>query len=266
MLIDQCNVRGSCREWAANESLGASNMPTKPLTEAEYWEDVQLLSNEIEDAVAVFQTYEAINQAALEDAAIFRLLNEDALFWNVQVHSLQMSLFMVLGRIFDSASDAHSIHRVVNATLGHLEFFSKEALTARRMEGGSKPEWLGPFVAGAWVPSTAADIRHLKKELGVRHNRFEETYRPIRHAIFAHRLMTNARAALELFPKTNRDEIAAILDFLHDLIGAIRDLYLNGARPQLGVRLHKDYNDRIKASTKSVLCKLATRSPAEETD
>ena len=236
---------------------------TNILTEAEFWSDVQLLFTEIEDAIAIFHTAEEINRLAVADQEILRLLDEDVLFWKVQVYSLQASLFIILGRILDSAPGAHSIHKVVNATLSHPEFFSKEALAARKMAGASKPEWLDDYIAKAWAPCAVAELRHLKKALATHNSRFVEVYRPIRHAVYAHRLISNDQAAFELFGKTNRDEVAAILNFLHDLIDSVQDLYVNGIRPELGKRVYGEYNQRIRNSTENVLRKLAARLPAD---
>lgn len=103
------------------------------MTEEEYWSDCQLLSTEIDDALAVFFTYEEINRLALEDKRILNRLNADALFWKVLVHSLQTSLFIILGRIFDRGDDAHSIHKVLQA-IDHSEYFS-----GRRFWPGEQP-------------------------------------------------------------------------------------------------------------------------------
>lgn len=179
-------------------------------TESEYEKEFRFLSVEIVDAMAVWQTYNEINRLALEDGEILRALNKDALFWKVQRYSLETSVFLMLGRIFDSATDAHSIHNLIAATLDNIEFFSKDALSARRIAGKAKPNWLHEFVAGAWVPNKASDLRHLKKALKPHAERFRRVYRPIRHKVFAHRMMTDRQEMLELFAGTNRMEIEQI--------------------------------------------------------
>jgi hypothetical protein len=87
------------------------------LTPAEYWNEVQLLSTEIEEAVIIFHTYEEINRRAVQDALILKTLNKDALFWRTQRQCLQTSLFVTLSRIFDLEAHAHTIHTLVNAPL-----------------------------------------------------------------------------------------------------------------------------------------------------
>jgi hypothetical protein len=117
------------------------------VTESEYERELRFLSVEIVDAMAVWQTYNEINRLTLEEGAILRALNKDALFWKVQLYSLEISVSVMLGRIFDSAPDAHSIHNLIAATFDNIEFFSKDALSARRIAGKTKPDWLDEFVA-----------------------------------------------------------------------------------------------------------------------
>ena len=111
-------------------------------------------------------------------------------------------------------------------------------------------------MAQAWIPASAKDLRHLKATLTPYTRRFEKVYRPIRHAIFAHRLMSNTEAGAKLFGDTSRDEVSAILDFLHDLIEAILYLYINGLQPELGTRDFKEHNQRIRDGVGLVLKRL----------
>jgi hypothetical protein len=227
------------------------------MTEPEYWQEVQRLSAEVEDAIAIYQTYEEINRLAQENENILLALNNDALFWKVQVHSLQTSLIIILGRIFDPAGDAYSVHRILSATLRHLEFFSKDALTERKRALGLKPFDLENFMTRAWVPNSTAELRHLRKSLTTHTKLYTEVYLPIRNKIYAHRLMNDAEAVFGLFAATNRTEIGSTLDFLHDLMDAIEHLYLNGTEPELGTRHFDLHNQRIRDGVKKVLGRLA---------
>ncbi len=235
------------------------------MTASEYWQQVQLLSIEVEDAIAVYQTYEAINRLALEDREIFLTLNRDALFWKVQTYSLQTSLIIVLGRIFDTADDAHSVHKIVAATLRHLEFFSRDALRERKSELGLTLHDLEHFMSKVWVPSATADLKHLKKAVSRHTEQYQQVYRPIRNEILAHRLTNDAEAVAGLFASTNRVELASILDFLHDLTDAIELLYLNGTKPELGTRSYDSHNQRIRDGVKNVLGRMAASYQTQKT-
>lgn len=229
------------------------------MNESDYWKEVQLLSGEIENTISVFDTYEEINRLAVEDPQILKTLNKEPLFWNVQSYSLQTTLLIVLGRIFDTSKDSHSIHGVVNATVGNIKFFSKLALEERKIKanGGKRPDWLDGYVANAWEPRNSKDLRHLKKTLCPYSKVFEKVYRPIRNKIFAHKITTDDTAVSELFRETSREQLGNILDVLHGLITAIEDLYLNGHRPELGKRTQGIQRQPVRRSTEDVLRTLA---------
>ncbi len=230
--------------------------PTPPLTPAEYWSEIQLVSTEIEDAVVIFCTYEEINRLAIRDEAILEALNKEALFWQAQMRCLQTSLFLTLSRIFDTTANAGTIHTAINASLRNIHLFSADALILRKTRGGPKPNWLDSYMAQAWIPRSAKDLRHIKTALVPYTQRFEKVYRPIRNAMFAHRLISDMQAGIQLFAETNRDEIGAILDFLHDLIDTILNLYLNGFEPVLGARDFSEYNQRVRDGVGRVLRSL----------
>lgn len=226
----------------------------------QYGQEIRLISNEIEDALVIFHTYEEINRLALKDASISEALDRDALFWNTQMYCLQCSLFIILSGIFDTSPNAHTIHTVVNATLGNAQFFSRDALTARKTGVGSKPTWLDAFMANAWIPESVQELRHLKKAVATCAKRFDETYRPIRNSIFAHRLMDNDQASVGLFGGTSRDELAIVLDSLHDVITAIENLFLNGTEPKLGESDFREHNQKIRDGVSALLARLPDRS------
>ncbi len=58
---------------------------------------------------------------------------------------------------------------------------------------------------------------------------------------------------------TDRADLAKTLDFLHELVDAIACLYLNGMKPELGSRSFEHYNDKIRASVRMVVRKVAGR-------
>jgi hypothetical protein len=117
-------------------------------TETEFWGLCEVISIEIDDAQAISQTLETINELAVHDADILAALNGDALFWNVQTHCLLTSLFITMARVFDAAHEAYSIHKVISQAMEHPEFFSPNALAIRRIRTsqGIKPPWLDLLV------------------------------------------------------------------------------------------------------------------------
>jgi hypothetical protein len=79
----------------------------------------------------------------------------------------------------------------------------------------------------------------------------------MRHAIYGHRQMTNDEAGSQLFPQTNREAVGEMLDFLHDLIATIIDLYNNGNESLLGRRDFTGHNENIRERARNVPRKLA---------
>jgi hypothetical protein len=175
------------------------------------------------------------------------------------MYCLQTSLFITLSRIFDTDASASTIHKLINATINNLELFSATALAARNTNDAQNPDRLDDYLAEAWVPTSAKDLRYLKTELKPYSRHFSQVYRPIRNAILAHKLMSASDAGASLFPQTSRNEISTLLDFLHDLIDAISQLYLDGRKPELGKRSYNEYNQRIRDGVSAVLKRL----PAE---
>jgi hypothetical protein len=94
---------------------------------------------------------------------------------------------------------------------------------------------------------------------------FESVYKPIRHSVYGHRLMSDDEAGIALFPQTNRVAVGKILDFLHDLVESIKELYLNGTKPELG-RDFTEYNQRCRGDARNVMRKLAEHVDPQKKD
>ena len=231
------------------------------LSAPEYASLLTLVSNEVETAYIIYHTYEELNRLALKDEAIFKALNDDADFWQPYRGVLLQSLFITMSRIFDPAKDAITIQKLVTATLANRQLFSRDALKARKVENGSEPWWLKDFLAAAWVPAEPSDLRHLQKALRPQVTLFKTVYLPIRNAIYAHRIMTDDRAAEELFPKTNREELGKMIRILQELVAVIRHLYNNGEQPKLSELDPGESGKRIRTNLEKVLRKLANASP-----
>lgn len=224
------------------------------MTESEYWEHVQSVSMEVEDALTVFHTYEEIHKLSLQNDAVFRAFNSNALLWKVQAHSLMTTLFVTLSRIFDRNPNTLSIHRLLNETLQHLQFFSKDALRKRKNDLKIGPEYLDALIDEAWAPADASELRYLKKTLAPHVRKFQEIYLPIRHVYYAHRVLDEPVG--QLFSLTNRNELGKVLNFLHEMADGITHLYLNGMKPEFGNRDFTRYNEKIRASVREVVIKV----------
>jgi hypothetical protein len=229
------------------------------MTESEFWNELQHLSSEVEHAIDFYYTYEEINHLGTNSEAAFSAFNIDPLFWNIQALSLQTSLFITVSRLFDKSPGALSIHRVLNAASAHPDFFSKQSLAARMTERKIGQEYIDNLVADAWEPNDGSDFRYLKKAASPHTKRISEIYQPIRNLHFGHKIIDSNKLLLELFAMTNRADLAKTLDFLHELVDAIGNLFLNGKKPEIGSRSFDHHNEKIRASARMVVRKAAGR-------
>ena len=73
--------------------------------------------------------------------------------------------------------------------------------------------------------------------------------------------MSGEEAGRALFPETDREAARRILDFLHDLVESLEQMYLNGTKPELGKR----YNQRIRADARIVIRTLSAHLDTDGT-
>jgi hypothetical protein len=229
------------------------------LTEAHYWHQLDLFATEVDNANVIYHTYEEISCVSLTDRGVRSALDKHALFWKVQVYSLQTSLMMVLGRIFDTDGDTHSVHKVINTTIGSANIFSKASLEKRKINHGITGKDLESFMAATWAPRSSSDLRYLKKALIGYSARYKEAYGPIRDRFIAHRVINDPDDVWKLFAATNRTEIGETIAFLGDLVEALQDLYQNGRKPVLGRQSSNAYIRRIRDGVKEVLSTIAAQ-------
>ena len=221
-----------------------------PLTEQEYWQDYEIIKNDVHAAMVSCYTHRAINHIVATEMDILEKMNRSAEFWQVTSFGLQNTLFIVLARILDSDRDAHSIHQVLNATIAHPEFFNHAALRARKLSiPGAQwdPKFLNEYVAGAWQPTTQ-DLRALKRALAPHKTKFDEIYKPIRNQV-AHIILKDDARVADLYSRALKTDIDEILRFLHSLIKSIWYMAFNAVPPNLNGD-HYGYPERVTQITK----------------
>jgi len=208
---------------------------------------------DVEGAIASNNAYLTINRLGVADRSIYDKYQRDGRFWTLNAYALQTTFFISFGRIFDTHSDSFSIQKLVEATIANPALFSKEALLERKRRishiAGADPVWLVYFVAQAWEP-TAADLEPLGTALASHLDRFKAIYRPIRHKYFAHRGRESQQAIEALFGKTLKTDVAEILGFLHTALSAIREMALNGQRPDLAD--FTDYDREVQSVNRDI--------------
>jgi hypothetical protein len=208
--------------------------PITELTEDEWVGELEHIDAQLTHLLDVFNFLEELFRLSNESEAALVTFNQTPLFWNVFRDCLQEAMFMGLGRLCDTSTDVIDVRRVLAGAMGHSEFFSIEALKQRCVRRGLTESLASRLVESAWLPSSGADLKFLKKEIACHLRRIEGIYAPIRNSYYGHRLTgVDARA---MFEQTNRAELGEILDTLRQLVGGLRFLYDNGTKPSVNVR------------------------------
>jgi hypothetical protein len=229
------------------------------MTETEWWNQYNVTCGEIGGAINTFHSYNEINAFGAEGDNC-QAMQRHAHFWMIQTYSLQATLFLVLGRIFDKRQDSHSIHKLLTATVAHPEFFSRTAFSARVAArlSGPLPGWVNEV-----KEPTAANLKRLDEALIPYAQKYDQVYKPIRSKVFAHRELIDGGRLADLFAKTQIKEIEEILRFLYDLKGVLHELFQNGTEPVFRDGKLETTSSRfeheakeIRSSTRAVLTAL----------
>jgi len=202
--------------------------------------------NDVEKAIKVFHVevrttstaffaWKSFNDVVASDKTVYRVVNANALSWNILTHSLQSTFFISLGRLFDTRNDTFSAHRLLNICTENIDQFSCDSLKQRKIKsnGGIYPDWLDDFTKSTYQPSIA-DFRKLKKVVSSQQKIYAEIYKPIRHKVIAHREINSLDKVGELYGKTNIGQIKDLLIFLHQIDQVLFDLLHNGKLNDVG--------------------------------
>ena len=98
--------------------------------EDEFSRELGIFRGGAESGAQFFYSYLAVHELAKRDRRLFRLLDENALFWNTALGGLQTGAIMALGRIFDHRSP-HNLNTLVRLVSQHRGMFAKTALGKR---------------------------------------------------------------------------------------------------------------------------------------
>ena len=204
-----------------------------PLSEATFESELDIFRKETDSAVQFFYAWRSMNEVAASSPSVLKAMNASPLFWMTTGGALQLSGMIALGRIFDQERETHNIDRVIRIAQTNMHLFSHESLKERKRRSSSNAEeWIDEYMTNVYVP-TIEDFRRLRRHVSARRRVYEETYRPIRHKVFAHKMTISQSQVQELFANAKIRELQQLLIFLRRLHLALQELYLNGAKPIL---------------------------------
>jgi len=151
-------------------------------------------------------------------------------FWNAVIRSLQANSLIVLGRIFDTDSQSHSVGRLLRIAEANADIFSKASLEKRKRSlGGNVGEWVDEYMKDVYVPRPR-DFQALRQSVKRNRRIYDRRYAPLRNKYFAHRDRMDVTG---LFANTNIRDLQRILVSLKHVHDALWELFTNGRRLDL---------------------------------
>jgi len=189
--------------------------------------------NEVHLTLGTYLFWKMIQNRAASEPELLSGLNESPTSWILIRHSLQVTMFLTLGRIFDTDGDAFSADDLLKCCINEIDIFSKGKLRERKLKGknGNIPDWIDEYIGNSYLP-VEDDFQRLRGELTKRRKVFQKVYRPIRHKIFAHKDKKFIGKTDELWSETNIGELEEIVWFLNDLKRTLFETYENGRKPR----------------------------------
>jgi hypothetical protein len=202
----------------------------------------QEFCNEVHEILSTYLFWRMIRNRIVAEKELLDALNRTPLSWIFIRHSLQVTLFIALGRVFDVDSDSFSVDDLLKCCIERIDLFSHESLRSRKINdrGGVEPEWLAKYIEKAYEP-VKEDFLRLRGEVAKRRRIFIDVYRPIRHKLIAHNDKKYMDRPDELWAETNIPELEEIIWFLNDLKVTLFETFHNGRKPEL-VGRKPDFN------------------------
>lgn len=226
------------------------------MNETQYWAYYNTVRSDLIKAAFCYYAGKAIHTYASESRDNLQRLNAHATFWMTTLHGLQVASFMALSRLFDGGTDTHTIDKFMAHTVAHPEFFSREAVDARRMKeaGGIRPDYLDEYVRRVWVPGSD-DLRDIARTIRPYRKKWRTDYVPIRDQIFAHSIVIDRQGVSDLFSRTLIADLEDILQGLYNLLEIMNELWINGRHPNL-YNPNQNYVAEIVPETRELLAQL----------
>lgn len=192
-------------------------------------EELEVFRNEVCLGIQMFYANMSINAVLGKNKIALDVINETPLLWGAIMHSLQMSYFIVLGRVFDEKSTSYSVYRLLRLAERNVTIFEKDALRRRKVTGSDNAsEWIEDYMKNVYVPRSS-DFRRMRKYVAKYKNMFIK-YRDIRNKVYAHKVIATREDVHALFSVTNVGEMQKIVIFLKRLYDALWELFNNGKK------------------------------------
>lgn len=202
--------------------------------------DFEKQLNNLDLEVTVIASYVyaemSIQHAASKSKDLLRALNRTPTFWRTCYASFQSSAYVALGRVFDLKSP-YNIEALIASMEHDMSMFSRSALAARKASAGfADPIRLQQYVANAHVLDLS-DIKRIRRAVARRRVVYDRAFMPVRHQYLAHRQAHGHASVQNLYNKGKVKEMWQLSCFLYQLQQSLWNLYNNGRKPELRVRV-----------------------------
>ena len=206
----------------------------------EYTDEVAILTQS-------YFVWKLLNQHIQSNPDLFKVLNENSSTWSVILHSLQVTTFMSLGRIFDTDGNAFSINRLISYCAENVEQFNKAELEKRlgqRWKGEGFPAMYSNLVRDAYEPE-ASDFNRLKSEKETQKTIFKSKFQPIRHKVMAHKEFSAIGSVSELMSQVTFEQLEGVISYCNKLKAVISIQYQEGKKIPLPQGSFFDAHDLV---------------------
>lgn len=225
-------------------------------------DDLEEYRNEVNITASSYYAWKNIRQAAASSKDYVRALNANSWVWNIALHSLQVTFFVALGRIFDNDKKSLTADTFLKKCKANISEFTKAELEARRLaqSGGERPDYLTDYIAGAYEASTS-DFDALRTKVKTYHTIYEAKYQPIRHKFMAHKDYASINLKDSLFANTSDEEIENVIRFLDGVREFVFQLHQNGRL--IDVDQHnQDLESHFAKDANDLLARLTSTMPS----
>ena len=191
--------------------------------------DMERFGQEVETALRVFYAYRSASELFSEDTNRFY---QNPHFWMIFLGSVQRTLFISIGRLYDPSNDAFTFQRFIERCRDNIEEFGREHVEKRKLESlrrqgeTGRPEWLDDFLNRASY-AEIEDIDRLARLARPFNRRMREVYVEIRSKVFAHAILHD-EAIASILGQANLQEMENALTALWSIEEQIFHLAYNG--------------------------------------
>jgi len=214
--------------------------------------DVEKFGQEVETALRAFYAYKSANELFSHDTSLFY---KNPHFWMIFLGSVQRTLFISLGRLYDPGKDAFTFQKFIKGCRENVEEFGREYVEKRKLDSlriqiePGRPEWLDGFLNDACY-GKLEDIDKLARLAKPYNRRMRGLYMEIRSKIFAHAILHDEAAASDLLADTSLTEIENALTALWSIYEQVWHMAYNGSKDlTFEIRPYR-YKDEVHRAVK----------------